>query len=445
MTVDLLLENARAYIGGKMVDCCIAIDQGKIKKIGRKTTMPKSGSRINLKNMILLPGLIDVHVHLRDQKNAYKEDFYSGTAAAASGGITTVIDMPNNNPVTMSVKALQRRMELARDKILVNVGFFSEFPNDIQEIEKIVNAGAIAFKLYLANQIGGLDIDCNSSLLEAFNAVKRCKVPVAVHAEDRSSLKRFENQLRQDGRNDINAFLLAHSEKVEEKAVERVIALGDKTGVHVHLCHISAATSLKRILSEKKKGATITCETTPHNLLLSSEDLKRIGTKALTVPPVREKHHAQALLNGMNDGWIDILASDHAPHTLQEKEGNSVWGIKAGVPGLETMLPLMLTEVNRGRLSIRDLVRLMAEKPAQIFSLKNKGYLVEGGSADLTVIDLTRKFKINAAEFHSKSKHSPFNGLLVKGKPVKTFVGGQLVFDEGQVTGKTGTGEIVRK
>ena len=234
-----------------MADCCIAINQGRITKIGKKTTMPKADSRINLKNLIVLPGLVDAHVHLRDQKNAYKEDFYSGTAAAAAGGITTVIDMPNNDPVTMSVETLQRRMELAKDRILVNVGFYSEFPNEAQEIAKIVNAGVVAFKLYLAKQIGGLDVDSDSALLTAFNAAKKRDVPVAVHAEDRSSLKRFENQLKQDGSNDITAFLLAHSEKVEVKAVERLIELRDKTDVHVHLCHISTATSLKRIICEK--------------------------------------------------------------------------------------------------------------------------------------------------------------------------------------------------
>jgi len=445
LSVDLVLCNAKAYIDKQIVDCSFAINEGRILKIGKEATMPKAETKIDLKNLLVLPGLIDVHVHLRDEGKAYKEDFYSGTAAAAAGGITTVLDMPNNNPVTMNVAALKNRMEKAEKKILVNVGFYSEFPKKNNEIEKIIAEGAVAFKLFMAEQVGGLNIDDDNALLEAFGIATKMKVPIAVHAEDKSTLKEAEHRFKRANCNDIDAFLEAHSKGVEAKAVKRVLNLVKQVGTHVHFCHVSTEDGLNAIVDEKKQGVPITCETTPHHLLISSDELKQIGTLALTMPPVREKQHLTALWNGIKNGWIDIVASDHAPHALEEKKAGTVWDVKVGVPGLETTLPLMLTEVNRGRLSIAEIASLMAERPAEVFKLTNKGYLKEGYSADLTVIDLNKKYRIDASKFHSKAKYSPFDKWAVEGKPVKTFVNGQLVMEDEEIIANLGSGQIIRR
>jgi dihydroorotase len=443
LTVDLVLNNAKAYIDNEIVDCSLAINRGKIFKIAKEANMPKAEIKIDLRNLLVLPGLIDVHVHLRDEEKAYKEDFYSGTAAAAAGGITTVLDMPNNEPVTMSVEALRRRMRIAERKNLVNVGFYSEFPKNMKEAEEIVREGAVAFKLFMGEQIGGLNIDDDHALLEAFEIVSSLKVLVAVHAEDKTTLKKVENELKRNNCNDVEAFLKAHSENVEVTAVKRLLKIAKQTNVHMHFCHISTENGLKAIVDEKKSGIKITCETTPHHLFLSVDGLRRIGTLALTTPPIREKHHITALWNGIKNSWIDILASDHAPHTLGEKKAKSVWDVKVGVPGLETTLPLLLTKVKHGRLSITDVVRLMSKNPAEIFGLKGRGCLKEGNSADLVVVDLDRKYRIDASKFHSKAKYSPFDGLSVEGKPVKTFVGGRLIMDEEEIVAEVGSGEII--
>ncbi len=445
MIADLILSNAKAYINNKIVDCSLAINQGKIFKIAKEANMPKAETKIDLKNLLVLPGLIDVHVHLRDERKAYKEDFYSGTAAAAAGGITTVLDMPNNKPVTMSVEALRNRMKIAERKILVNVGFYSEFPKNMKETKEIIREGAVAFKLFMAEQIGGLNIDNDHALLEAFKIVSRLKVPVAVHAEDKTALKKVKNELNRDNCNDVEAFLKAHSENVEVTAVKRLLKIAKQTNVHVYFCHISTENGLKAIIDGKKSGMKITCETTPHHLFLSVDDLRRIGTLAITMPPIRENHHTAALWDGIKNSWIDILASDHAPHTLGEKKAESVWDVKVGVPGLETTLPLLLTEVKNGRLLITDVVRLMSKNPAEVFGLKGRGFLKEGNNADLIVVDLDVKHKIDASKFHSKAKYSPFDGLSVEGKPVKTFVGGQLIMDDGEVVAEAGSGEIIRR
>lgn len=442
MTVDLVLKGLKAYVEGAVRECCIAIEKGAIYKVGRETQMPRADNVLNIGGLLVLPGLIDVHVHLRDEGKAYKEDFYTGTAAAAAGGFTTVLDMPNNAPVTMSAETLKRRMETAKRKILVNVGFYSEFPKEMREIDAIIREGAVAFKLYLGEQIGGLNIDDDDALTEAFRTVAS-RVPISVHAEDKNMLRRAEERLKQEGRHDIEAFLEVHSEAAEVKAVGRVVEIAGKTKAKVHFCHVSTKQSLETIYKAKKSGLPITCEVTPHHLFLSTEDLKHVGVMALTVPPLRDKSHVEALWSGLRQGMVDLIGSDHAPHTFTEKNAESVWDVKTGIPGLETSLPLMLTAVNAGLLGIADVVRLMAENPAKIFKLKGRGFIKEGCKADLVAVDLEREYCIDASRFHSKARFSPFHGKRVKGKPVKTFVGGRLVMDGDEIVAEAGCGEVI--
>jgi dihydroorotase len=445
LTVDLVLANAKAYIEKKLVECSLAVDDGKIVKIGKESTMPKAEQKTNLKHLLVLPGLIDAHVHLRDEGKAYKEDFFTGTAAAVAGGFTTVLDMPNNNPVTMSAQTLRNRMEKARSMIIANVGFYSEFPERTEEIEKIAKEGAAGFKLFMIDQVGGLNIDDDRTLFEAFITATRNGIPIAVHAEDKQTIKKTENNLRQEGKNDIEAFLKAHSEEAEIKAVKRLLKIAKETRAQLHFCHITTEQALKAIATAKKEASKVTCEATPHHLFLSADDLRRINTLALMLPPLREKHQQIALWKGVRDHIVDTLGSDHAPHAINEKTAQIVWDVKVGIPGLETTLPLLLNEVNHERLSISDIVRLMAEKPAEIFGLRGKGYLKEGENADITVIALKEKHKIDASQFKSKAKFSPFDGWRVEGKPKKTFVNGQLVMDEGKIVAEAGSGHVIRR
>jgi dihydroorotase len=445
LIVDSVLANAKAYFKQAIVDCSIAFNEGKIFKIGRESSMPTADARFDLKNNLVFPGLIDAHAHLRDEGKSYKEDFLSGTAAAAVGGMTTVLDMPNNEPVTMSAEALRNRMKIAEARILVDVGFRSEFPRDVGDIDGIVREGPVGFKLFMANQVGGLDVSDDEAILEAFKALGKLQVSTSVHAEDEQMLKRAESELQRRRQNDVAAFLKAHSENVEVRAVTRVLDMAKQGDIRVHFCHVSTQNGLRTIAVGKKSGMLISCEATPHHLLLTADDLKIKGTLGVTMPPVREKQHAEALWEGVRNGSVDIVASDHAPHAIGEKEAETIWDVKVGIPGLETTLPLLLTQVKRGRMSIGDVARLMSEKPAEIFNLKGKGYLREGNNADLTVVDLRKKFRIDASNFQSKAKFSPFDGWEVEGKPAKTFVGGQLIMDEGEIIAKPGSGTVIRR
>jgi dihydroorotase len=302
----------------------------------------------------------------------------------------------------------------------------------------------MGFKLFLASQVGGLNIDDDNALQEAFTKVGESGVPVAVHAEDKALLMANEERLKRVNRHDAAAFLKAHSVSVELNAVERLLKISAQTGVQLHFCHMTTEEGLKAVIEAKKSGRSVSCEVTPHHLLLSNADYVRAGLMLTIMPPLRSESHIEELWKGVAGGWVDVLGSDHAPHALSEKSASSVWDVKVGVPGLETTLPLMLTMVKKNRVSLANVIQLLSEKPAEIFNLRDRGSLTQDNRADLTVVDFKRKFRIDASKFHSKAKYSPFDGWEVQGCPVKTFVNGLLVMDEQEIVAKAGSGEVIR-
>ncbi len=242
-------------------------------------------------------------------------------------------------------------MRIAERKILVNVGFYSEFPNKLKQIKDIVAEGASGFKLFMADQVGGLNINDDHALHEAFIEVGEANVPVAVHAEDHDSIASKVRELKAAKRDDPAAFLKAHSEQAELKTVERILKTSADTKARVHFCHMTTGEGLDRVVEAKKSGRKVTCEVTPNHLLLSSEDFERVGGMLTMMPPLRSKTQVDALWKGISEGSVDVLGSDHAPHTMEEKSASSIWDAKVGVPGLETTLPLMLTMVKKNRLT----------------------------------------------------------------------------------------------
>jgi dihydroorotase len=383
-------------------------------------------------------------VHLRGQQQAHKEDFRTGTRAAVAGGITSVLDMPNNTPVTMDSDSLRERIATARKAILANVGFYCAFPAHLNEIPRIVESGAVAFKLYMASQIGGLDTSDDDRLLEAFTETREQRIPTAIHAEDQELLQETESEQRRLNHNNISAYLETHNPEAEVKAVRRILELALASKAQIHFCHISTIEAVRLIHNARRKGVRVSCEVTPHHLLVSSDDLMRQGPIALTDPPVRNKAIVAKLWEAMGNSLIDIIASDHAPHLIAEKEEDSVWNVKPGIPGLETLLPLLLTKVNEQRISLDEVVRLTTRNPAELFHLQGQGLLREGYDANITVVDMKRNATIDSSQFRSKGKYSPFHKWSVKGMPVKTFVNGKLMMDESEIVGEVGSAKILR-
>lgn len=444
MPADLNVKNAKLFLNGEVVKAGIAVESANIVRIAKDANLPSASREVDAKGLLVLPGIIDCHVHLRDQEQAYKEDFYSGTSAAASGGVTSVLDMPNNVPTTMNASALRERAGIAEKRAVVNVGFLSAFPNDVKEIGSIVREGAKAFKLYMSQAIGGVDPDDDEALTSAFAEARRIGVPVCVHAEDRRLVESASREAKERKDDTVEAFLRAHSPETELKAINRAIGIAWKSGAKTHFCHVSTEKSLRTIEDARKRGVPVTCEVTPHHLLLPSSSMKNLGPIGLVDPPLRTGSDVHSLQRGLKGNVIDIIASDHAPHRIGDKLKPEIWEVAPGIAGLETMLPLMLTQMKKGLLTLQKLVRLTSEMPAKIFNLKGRGELKEGYSADFVVVDLKREWKIDSSRFKSKTKFSPFDGWKVRGKPVKTFVNGCLVMEDGEIVASPGQGRILR-
>jgi dihydroorotase len=439
---DTNIVGVKLLIGNELVEAGISLEEGKIRKIGKEPNLPKADQIHDARGLVASPGLIDAHVHLRDLQLSYKEDFLTGTCAAAAGGFTTVLDMPNNMPPTDSAANLRLRRDAAISKIVVNVGFHGALLSDQEETQRMRSMGVCSFKLYLNDLKPSMNIDDDSVILNALSTCALINAPVTVHAEDRISierrLKEFEGEpLGFDGYSHI------HTPGVESKAVNRILELGARSGASLHICHVSSGSSLRTIKDAKGHGVKVTCEVTPHHLLLSKKSMEERGGWALADPPLRDAREVRDLWRGLPILDFMIIASDHAPHSLTEKSSKDVRELRPGIPGLETTAPLLLDQVSKGQLPLPKLFELLAERPARIFGLKNKGLLAEGGDADITILDLNAEHIINPEKFHSKARYSPFAGRRCRGKISKVFVGGQVIFDEGEIVVPPGTGRII--
>ncbi|MCJ7634701.1 dihydroorotase family protein [Candidatus Bathyarchaeota archaeon] len=444
MTVDTLLINGKLLQADKLTDSCIAFHKGKISYIGEKASAPDAKERIDLEGGIILPGLIDAHTHLRDMELTQKEDFFTGTCSALVGGFTTVFDMPNTIPLTDSPEHLNQKLEVARSKIVANVAFYGAFTATMEYVKDMAALGIVGFKLFTTKH-QPLDGDDDKAVEKALSSAKSVGLPVAFHAEDIKTIESVEMRLKASGDDSLGAFSVLHTPRTESLSVARILALSMMIGARVHFCHLSTAESLQNVKEAKSRGLPVTCEVGPHHLFLSDKEILTQGGVAIVDPPLRKRRHLQALFKGLLDGHIDFVASDHAPHVLREKISENVWNISPGFPGLETTLPVMLTTVNEGKLTLKRLIEVLSEKPAKIFGLRTKGRLSEGFDGDITIVDMKREFVIDPQKFQSKAKYSPFKGFKAFGKPVKVFVGGRLVMSEGEILAEPGSGSVLRR
>ncbi len=349
-----------------------------------------------MSKIVKLPGLIDTHVHLREPGATQKEDFETGTKAAIAGGYTIILDMPNNPIPTINPEALEQKINLAKGRIYADLGFhFGATPTSSQYFEDVKDK-VFGLKVYMNHTTGDLLMEDRSALEDVFSKWPKGKV-LMVHAE--------------------------------EETLKKAINLAKTYKSQIHVCHISLASEVEQVRNAKKEGMDISCEVSCHHLFLTGKDVQRLKTYGMMRPPLSSEEDRQALWEGIKDGTIDTIASDHAPHTKQEKENSEK--IVNGVPGLETSLPLLLNAVNEGKLTIEKVIEITSTNPRRIFNIP------EQPDSEVEV-DLDEEYKIDSKNLYTKCGWTPFEGMKVKGRIKKVTLRGKVVFDQGQVLGPFG-------
>jgi dihydroorotase len=444
--VDLVIRGGRIVSPEQTVEASVAIDGERIVAIGHDDVMPAARQEMHADGLYLLPGAIDSHVHFRDPGYPHKETWKTGSAAAACGGVTTVFEMPNTNPPTGTVEALQLKLQAAKHSY-VDYGIHGLLGDDtVGRLEELLDAGVTSFKAFVGNTFGNLPAPTDGALLEGFEKLAPLGIRTVVHAENSSIMARRQALLEAAGRTDALAHLAARPAICEIEAIGRVLTLAEWTGARVHIAHHSAADSLYLLRAAKQRGVDVTAETCPQYLLLNTNDMLRLGGIMRVNPPIREPRHNQPLWDALMEGVIDMIATDHAPHTPEEKTRASIWACDCGFPGVETQMPLMLTEVNRQRASLMDYVRWSAVNPAKAWGLYGtKGVIAPGAHADMAIVDMNRSGVLSQGTLQSISKISPWHGRTVQGYPLHTLVRGRFVMRDGKlVTEASGWGQSVK-
>jgi dihydroorotase len=444
---DLVIHGGIIASDTSLTAASLAIADGRIVAVGAAPAMPPARATLDATGLHLLPGAIDAHVHFREPGYTHKEDWDTGTAAAAMGGVTTVFEMPNVNPPTGTLDAL-RMKQTAAAKARVDYGLYGLLAEDtIDSLEALIDGGVAAFKCFMGNTFGNLPSPSTGAMLEGFEIIARHGLRISLHAETASIMARRQAALIAAGRHDPLAHLASRPAVVATEAVARAAILAEWTGARIHVLHISSADELRPLREAKARGVDVTGETCPHYLLFDERAYETLGPIIRVNPPVREQRHQDALWPALLDGTIDMIATDHAPHDPAEKTRADIWQADCGFPGVETQMALMLTQVAAGRLTLTDYVRLSAVAPARAFGLfPAKGVLTPGADADIAIVDLARTATITAARLHSRGRITPFEGMEVRGVPVHTLVRGRFVMrDRALVEDSLGWGQPVTR
>ncbi|WP_309492249.1 allantoinase AllB [Candidatus Hecatella orcuttiae] len=454
MKADVLIKGGKIFTPGGIFEASLVVDGGEIAAFTTEPELVQADLIVDVKGGLILPGVMDSHVHFREPGLTHKEDFSTGSQAAAFGGVTTVMDMPNTKPPTVDGQAFQAKKEAAEKKAYVDFGLWGGISSDnLAEAPSLKKAGAVGVKMMASarERAEGASIfsvpESGWEVLAILKTAVSSQLLVGVHAENSRLAAQLENRLRQEGRRDPAAHSEAKPSPLEAAEAARVLLTAKMVGARLHLVHATSRESVGLVRWAKASGFGVTAETCPHYLLLTQENLRTLGPAAKVNPPLRSREDGEALWEALAEGTVDTLASDHAPHTPEEKERGwrDFWEAPSGFCGVETLLPLMLTQVNRGRLSLEKLVQLLSENPARIFGLyPRKGAVQVGAEADLVVVDMKRERLIRVEELHSRGKVSPWHGWRVRGVPVMTFVRGSLVVEEGVLVGKPGWGRMVK-
>ena len=404
----------------------IAITAGHIVGLGHfdKT---QAGKVIDCTGLHILPGVIDSQVHLREPGAEHKEDLETGGRAAVMGGVTAVFEMPNTKPLTTTEEALADKLRRATDRMHCDFAFYMggtrENAHLLGDLERL--PGCAGTKVFMGSSTGTLLVEDDEGIAAILKNIHR---RAAFHSEDEYRLNERKGEQRHG---DPSSHPVWRDAEAARACTERLLRLARAAGKRIHVLHVSTADEFP-LLAANRDIATV--EVTPHHLSFALEDYARLGTLIQMNPPVREAHHRLAVWNGLQSGLVDVLGSDHAPHTLEEKN-KSYPHSPSGMPGLQTLVPVMLDFVSKGRLTIERLVDLTSHGPNRIFGTAGKGRIAEGYDADLTIVDLKARREITNDWIESRCKWTPYHGMTVTGWPVGTFVRGRRVMWNGEIIG----------
>ena len=440
---DVIVKNARIPQGDDTKMTNILVKDEKIAGFLDDIESVEAKEIIDAKGDLTLPGCIDPHVHFMYQGFPHRENFLTGTAAAATGGVTTVIDMPCCSvPSVRSRDQLHLKVDLIQPQSLVDFALWGGVTGeDVREgwldhVQEQADYGVVAFKAYMTPSVPTFPRVTDPEMFEAFKAVAKTGLPVGIHAENYAMCDYYVDKFREEGRMDGPAWAEARMELAEKVAIELGISFAEASGARLHIVHMSTGIGAKLVGEAKKKGLDVTSETCPHYLTLNAQDaMTEHGACAKIAPPLRTEKDNELLWEGLNNGSVDFMGTDHAPYELESekiKEGTNIWTAFPGIPGVETMVPILVSEgYNKGRLSLSKLVDVLSKNAAIHYGLyPKKGAMYIGSDADFTIIDLDKEWTIDKDEESSMCGYTPLDGLKLKGKVAKTIVRGNLVFED---------------
>jgi len=452
---DLVIKSDKIFIDGRLVDCYIGVKHGIITTISNEELNGREV--IDAEGKMVLPGTVDPHVHIRAPGHDERETFESGSKDAALGGVTTIIEMPFASPPPYSPEIVKNRMNVADKEVVVDIAFYGAAGTDrLDDVIPCSKSGIVAFKTFLhealpgrAKEFIGLTAPNTGDQYELMEKVAQTGVMIGFHAENNDMINKNIARLRSEGK--ISPIYHGRSRPpvVEIETAAKILLFAETIGTKVEICHISTPEVVELINRAKSKSVYAIAETCPHYLFLNENALNEVGVFAKCNPPLRSEEERQGMWEMVNNGSIDIIGSDHAPYTKEEKERGSedIFTPPAGFPGLSTRLPLLFTAVKEGKMELDRMVELICENPARIFGLyPKKGTIAVGSDADFVIFDPDKKDVISKDKMFTKCRDSAlvYDGWEVYGKPEKTIVRGKVVFDGGKITVSPGYGEIVK-
>ena len=421
---SLIIKNGSCYIEGKFQRVDIALSGNKIKKIGKIDL--NSSKVLDVSGKIVLPGVIDTQVHFREPGKNNAENLETGSRAAVAGGVTSVFEMPNTNPPTSTFKEFNNKLNAAKGRMFCNYAFyFGATPDNMKELAAVNTLkGCCGVKLFAGSSTGNLLVSQEKDIEKVISNSSKI---ISVHSEDENILLSRKKFIKEG---DVSSHPVWRNEECALESTKRVVRIAQKYKKKIHILHISTKEEID-FFADKKENVTF--EITPQHLTLFAPNCyEKLKTFSQMNPPLRSKDHYDRLWDAVKESLVSTIGSDHAPHTKEDK--NKKYPLSpSGMPGVQTLLPVMLDHVNKGKLKLEQLIKLVCENPSDLFGIKNKGYIKENYDADLTIVDMNKDVVIKDNWIESKCGWTPFNNYKVKGFPVATIVNGETVMENGKI------------